>query len=405
VTEALVALKRLTKIIAGQSPPSDAVTDFEGDGLPFLQGNAEFHTESPIPIHRCDSASKICDPGDILISVRAPVGALNIADSHYGIGRGLCAVRPSKINQRFLWWLLHTNVTRLQSLATGSTYDAVSAEDIGSLRVTVPSHSAQRIITAYLDAETAQIDALTTKKQRMIEFLNERFEAVVFNAVTRGFSGTGPLKPSGLSWIEEIPVGWGTPPVSTHFELQLGKMLNKKATNGPNQYPYLRNANVQWDRFDLDDLASMHFDSADRRQYELRPGDLLVCEGGEVGRAAVWKGEVTECYFQKAIHRVRPRDAANSRYLMYCLRAAARHSVFAADGNLSTIAHLTSEQLRAYRFPWPPQDEQAAIVERLDMNAHRTAKVKGHLSRQIDLLLEHRQALITAAVTGELDIP
>jgi type I restriction enzyme S subunit len=400
-----MALKRLVKIIAGQSPPSDAVADFEGEGLPFLQGNAEFNAENPTPIHRCDSASKQCNAGDILISVRAPVGALNIADRQYGIGRGLCAVRPSKINQRFLWWLSHTSVTRLQCLAVGSTYDAVAAEDIGSLPVTVPSLEAQQAIACYLDAETSDTSALIGKKQSMIELLDGRFESVVFHAVTRGCSDTRPLKASGLPWIEEIPAEWSTPTVSTHFELQLGKMLNKKATNGPDQYPYLRNANVQWDRFDLDDLASMHFDKADRRRYELRPGDLLVCEGGEVGRAAVWQGEVTECYFQKAIHRIRPRGTANSRYLMYCLRAAARHSVFAADGNLSTIAHLTNEQLRAYRFPWPPWDEQATIVEHLDVNARRTAKAKNLLSRQIDLLLEHRQTLITAAVTGELGIP
>ncbi len=324
------------------------------------------------------------------------------------VSTGFAVLTPGQcLDSRFLGWWAQSNpfIEEVVARSVGVSYPAISAVDIGNMAMPVPPTGSQTAIADYLDSETARIDKLIEKKQSMIELLDERFESQVFHAVTRGFSDARPLKPSRLSWIKEIPAEWGTPTVSTHFELQLGKMLNKKATNGPEQYPYLRNANVQWDRFDLDDLASMHFDEADRRRYELRPGDLLACEGGEVGRAAVWQGEVAECYFQKAIHRVRPRSTANSRYLMYCLRAAARHSVFAADGNLSTIAHLTNEQLRAYRFPWPPRDEQATIVEHLDMNARRTTKVKDLLSRQIDLLLEHRQALITAAVTGELDIP
>ena len=158
-------------------------------------------------------------------------------------------------------------------------------------------------------------------------------------------------------------------------------------------------------RIDLDDLGTMNFSASDRKRCELRSGDLLVCEGGEVGRAAIWTGQLQNCYFQKAIHRVRPRGHANTRFLMYCLRAAASRSVFAVEGNQSTIVHLTGEQLRAHRFPWPPDDEQAAIVAHLDQLAATMKALSGSLDGQIDLLIEHRQALITAAVTGELPIP
>jgi type I restriction enzyme S subunit len=195
------------------------------------------------------------------------------------------------------------------------------------------------------------------------------------------------------------------PTVSTNFELQLGKMLNAEAAAGPDQRPYVRNVNVQWDRLDLTDLATMHFDAADTQRFALQQGDLLVCEGGEVGRAAVWPGGVDECYFQKAIHRVRPRAGANSRFLMYCLRAAAKRSVFAVEGNTSTIVHLTGEQLRVHRFPWPPPEEQSAIVAHLDRLAKNCDAAVSTINRQIELLTERRQALITAAVTGQLEIP
>ncbi len=96
------------------------------------------------------------------------------------------------------------------------------------------------------------------------------------------------------------------------YESQLGKMLNGEAAVGPEQFFYLRNTNVHWDRFDLRDLAKMHFSPEDRARCELRNGDLLVCEGGEVGRSAVWPGERADVYFQKAIHRVRPLNRNHS---------------------------------------------------------------------------------------------
>ena len=92
--------------------------------------------------------------------------------------------------------------------------------------------------------------------------------------------------------------------------IQLGKMLSPKVKTGKESYPYLRNQNVQWGRFDLVDLAVMDFNARDREKFELQYGDLLICEGGEPGRCAVWRGEIKNCYYQKAIHRVRPKPGA-----------------------------------------------------------------------------------------------
>jgi type I restriction enzyme S subunit len=287
----------------------------------------------------------------------------------------------------------------------GTAFLRLHPENLLDTPLLLPSLEQQRAIADYLDSETERIDALIEKKRRMAGLLEERFTAAIFQAITRGVSGDKPLQTSGLSWVDEIPVDWGTPPVSANFELQLGKMLNAEAAVGIEQHPYLRNVNVQWDSFDYTGLASMHFDASDRKRCDLRSGDLLVCEGGEVGRAAVWTGELKDCYFQKAIHRVRPRGGANSRYLMYCLWAAAKRSVFSVEGNLSTIVHLTGEQLRVHRFPWPSSTEQAKIVSHLDRVSDVTRRAVASLTSQCELLLEHRQALVTAVLTGELDIP
>ncbi len=204
------------------------------------------------------------------------------------------------------------------------------------------------------------------------------------------------LRSAGLDWVESIPEDWGTPSVGANFEVQLGKMLNPSAAAGDSLRPYLRNINVQWDRIDLDDLPLMHFDAGDRARYALRPGDLLVCEGGEVGRAAVWDGQLEDCYYQKALHRVRPYRDDSTRFLMYTLTAAASQGVFENEGNTSTIVHLTAEKLRGHRFPWPQPAEQRAITDFLDAESARIDAVVAARRRQVQLLNEARPAVLEA---------
>jgi type I restriction enzyme S subunit len=182
-------------------------------------------------------------------------------------------------------------------------------------------------------------------------------------------------------------------------------MLDAKRITGEHLLPYLRNIDVQWDRVSVEDLPEMDIASDEYARYTLNEGDLLICEGGEVGRAATWRGELSVCGFQKAIHRVRPRTGRDlPRFLYYVMRAAASSNVFVAYGNPNTIAHLTAEKLRVYRFAFPPLDEQGAIVERLDGEAGRIDTLAAKLRTSIATLREYRTALISAAVTGKIDV-
>lgn len=206
---------------------------------------------------------------------------------------------------------------------------------------------------------------------------------------------TGGRKASGLEWVGSIPAHWAAPPLGAKFEIQLGKMLSPASASGYELRPYLRNVNVQWDRLDLDDVAEMSFDTADRLRYALRPGDLLVCEGGEVGRAALWNGDLVDCYYQKALHRVRPYRRDSTRFLMYALMAAAHLGVFENEGNTSTFVHLTAEKLRAHRFPWPPTEEQRAIADYLDAETARTDAIVRARREQHGLLDQREFAMLS----------
>jgi type I restriction enzyme S subunit len=135
-------------------------------------------------------------------------------------------------------------------------------------------------------------------------------------------------------------------PLREVASIQLGKMLSPKAKAGVEAYPYLRNQNVQWGRFELHNLATMDFDHRERAKFELQYGDLLVCEGGEPGRCAVWRGEVESCYYQKALHRVRPiLGAADSDFLALWIRLQALTGTFEDQNAKTTIAlELISDQ-------------------------------------------------------------
>ncbi len=181
----------------------------------------------------------------------------------------------------------------------------------------VPPLAEQRAIADYLDAETALIDALIVKKQQLIHLLDERVDGLVLQGISGQLtSADAPTKDSGLGWLGAISSHFGTPTIGANFTTQLGKMLNADAASGSDQHRYIKNTNVKWDCFDLSNLPTMTFDADDRRRCELRAGDLLVCEGGEVGRSAIWPGSDEPVYFQKALHRVRPINGASTRFLM-----------------------------------------------------------------------------------------
>ena len=177
-------LKFSAVTVMGQSPSSEDYTD-DPTEIPFLQGNAEFGKRYPSASLFCDAASKKITVGALLLSVRAPVGALNEADKPYAIGRGLCAIVENGrgLRKDFAWHALQLYRTELASKATGSTYEAVSADDVGNIKIILPSLSEQQAITEFLDHETGRIDELLKSVDKAIEQLQEYRSALITAAV------------------------------------------------------------------------------------------------------------------------------------------------------------------------------------------------------------------------------
>ena len=267
-----------------------------------------------------------------------------------------------------------------------------------------PPVAEQTQIAAFLDRETVKIDELVAEQRRLMALLKEKRQAVISHAVTRGLNPDAPLKPSAIEWLGDVPEHWVAPALNLRYSMDLGKMLDAARITGDHPVAYLRNVDVQWDVINYEELPEMDIQESEYPRYVVQQGDLLVCEGGEVGRAAMVKDVAGVYGFQKALHRLRPRTSSEcTRFLFYTFVWAAATGVFNAGGT-STIAHLTGEQLRRYRFPNPPVAEQADIAEFLDAETTKLDTLTTEAQRAINLLHERRTALISAAVTGQIDV-
>jgi type I restriction enzyme, S subunit len=160
---------------------------------------------------------------------------------------------------------------------------------------------------------------------------------------------------------------WAWRPLGDLFEIGAGKAMSVAARTGKDQVPFLRTSNVLWDRIALATLDEMSIPPEELAEKRLEPGDLLVCEGGEIGRAAIWEGAVDPMSFQNHLHRLRPKGAdVHSRFYVFFLQCAfTQLGIFEGAGNKTTIPNLSSNRLGALEVPHPPLREQQAIATAL----------------------------------------
>ncbi|PWY45279.1 restriction endonuclease subunit S [Pseudomonas sp. RW405] len=210
-------------------------------------------------------------------------------------------------------------------------------------------------------------------------------------AVTAGYKQTE---------VGVIPDDWDVSTVGAEFEIKLGKMLDSEKNVGVPK-PYLGNKSVQWGRIDLSDLPTVPMTRADLEKYRLRDGDLLVCEGGDIGRAALWNSPLEECYYQKALHRLRPLRGFDSRLMVELLRQWSDRGLLANYVTQTSIAHLPREKFMGVPMPVPPVPEQRAIAMALsDVDALLSA-LERLLAKKRDL----KQATMQQLLTGQTRLP
>jgi type I restriction enzyme S subunit len=389
-------------------------SEYQPDGYVFLatpnikSEAIDFNNVNYISEYRYEESPELkLQPGDVLLAKDgSTLGITNIVGElprPATVNGSIAVLRAFDVEPRFLRYVLASSYTQdaIESIKGGMGVPHLFQWDIKRLPLVLPPADEQRRIADFLDAETSRIDALIEKRICQASALEE-LELAHIGEHLSGADIAG-RRETPWPWLPTIPESWCIGPVYAYFDVQLGKMLNAERATGDDQQPYLRNANVHWYEIETDDMASMTFDASERARYGVQVGDLLVCEGGAgVAEAAVWDGRIANCFYQKSLHRVRARREIPVEWLMHWLRFAKSAGVFEADGNIATIPHLTGEQLAEYRIPIPPDGSHR--VEELGSGISDIRETIRAMHAGNDLLAERGQALITAAVTGQIDV-
>ncbi|QAY73629.1 hypothetical protein ET445_10025 [Agromyces protaetiae] len=338
--------------------------------------------------------------GDVLLTKDgSTIGTVNIVrdlPAPATVNGSIAVITPaSTLDGRFLYWTLASQYARslFDRLKDGMGVPHLFQRDINRIAIPYPTINDQRLIADYLDHEIGSIDTLIAKQQRLIASLGERRRSTIQSLALAGFA------PLGQAQRESIPIG-------ALFTVVLGKMLDagKARSTSDSDLPYIRAANIQDGGLALSDVNRMPYSLDEAQRLNLQNGDLLVVEGGAVGTSVLLREDMPGWSFQKTVNRVRSVDNASTAWLGYVLRSYRDSGVIDILCDGSTIAHLTAEKLRALRIPLLPVERQAEIALELDA---RTAKIDTLISKTeqfIALAKERRAALITAAVTGQIDV-
>lgn len=257
-----------------------------------------------------------------------------------------------KLFVRYLYYFLDKYVETLREQSIGGVIKYIKLGNLTEASIPLPPLDEQHKIAAVLD----KVSNLIAKRRQQLDKLDELVKS-------RFIEMFGDVIRNSKAWqmrvFEDVAAS------------RLGKMLDAKQQTGKYSYPYLANFNVQWFRFNIENLNQMDFDEDDRAEFELKDGDLLVCEGGEIGRCAVWHNEIQPCFFQKALHRVRcNRQIIHPDYLAWWFKYNCDYDGFTAiAGSKATIAHLPGIKLKQLQVAVPPielQEQFATFVEQTD---------------------------------------
>ena len=297
--------------------------------------------------------------------------------------------KPSVAVPEFVYYLLKHNTAVLESHATGATFKELSGSRLKAIQFNLPSTDRQVRIARTLSA----YDDLIENNRRRMALLEDAARQLYREWFVRlRFPGHEHTRVT-----DGVPKGWFRKPLEELADFRLGKMLDEKKNKG-DFMPYLANINVRWGAIDLANLREMRFEENELDTFGLKYGDIVMCEGGEPGRCALWKEQLPGMMFQKAIHRIRARPALSNLFLYYSLRHKGDSGEMGTLFTGATIKHLPREKLALVQLVVPPARLTALFHDQVDA-----------LERQIGLLeatnrraSQARDLLLPRLMSGEI---
>jgi len=351
--------------------------------------------------------------GDLVINSRSDrKGAAGIAPLDGSVSLISIVMEPFGVESRFLHHLVRSTAFQEEFYRRGQGIVAdlwtTRFPALKRIEVAVPPQSTQAQIADFLDRETTHIDALIEKKERLIRLLDEKRSALITHAVTKGLNPDAPMKDSGVEWIGEIPEHWEV------SELRFLTPISAPITYGIVQagpeteggVPYIRTSDMSGHELPESGYGRTHPDID--RQYKrsrVREGDIVVAIRASVGKALRVPDFLDGANLTQGTARVRPGKRLRSEFLLFALQSGRVQSRMASLAKGATFREITLDMLRRVPIAVPPLEVQERITKALLNHLARMREATSATGRSISLLRERRSALITAAVTGQLDIP
>jgi len=315
-------------------------------------------------------------------------------------------ISKQNVNAEFVNYLFLSTTYRnyFSLVGRGFTRINLKQEFINDAYTLLPKLEEQTTIAHFLDDKTTKIDQAIAIKQKQIELLKERRQILIHKAVTRGLNDKVKLKDSGVEWIGEIPEHWEVKRLKYVANIVLGKMLCNEDKGNYKLKPYLKSKNIQWLNVEIESVDEMWFSEKEMLDYRLKKGDLILSEGGEVGKTCIWNNELEECYIQNSAHKVTVYDENISEYYLYIFYTIGKFGVFDSIVNRVSIGHLTKDKLSNIEIINPPKEEQTQIAEFIETATTKIATAISLKEQEIEKLKEYKMSLIDGVVTGKVKV-
>lgn len=357
---------------------------------------------------------QIVNPGDIVLRLTDLQNDQRSLRSGLVKERGIItsaytAIRPTCLSSAYLAYLIRSyDIQKVFYSMGGGLRQSMKYRELRRISIVCPTPQDQSAITLFLDHETAKTDALITEQETLIELLKEKRQAVISHAVTKGLDPNAPMKDSGVEWLGEIPAHWYITRLKFVAHVQ-GGVAKGRELNGMEtiEVPFLRVANVQDGYLDLNDVANIEIPPSELPRYSLQYGDVLMNEGGDfdkLGRGHIWRSEIEPCIHQNHVFAVRPAHV-DPEWLNLLTSAAYGRFYFMSRSKQSTnLASISSTNIHEFPLLMPPASERKTIVAHVEKECAAMDSLLHEAQHAISLLKERRSALISAAVTGKIDV-
>lgn len=401
----ILSLKSIALIVNGSTPKSGVEEYWDGDinwitPTDLSQTSDVYLNDSQrkITYQGLNSCGTSLVPEDtVILSTRAPIGSLAITTIQSCTNQGCKSlVVKNKIHSLFLYYYLSISTNSLNNLGRGSTFLELSTEDLGSFKVSIPDIGIEKIVT-FLSYETAKIDSLIEKQQQLIELLKEKRQAVISHAVTKGLNPDVPMKDSGVEWLGEVP---------EHWDVTRAKFISKIFVPQRNKPELNNDSGVFW--VTMENMNQHYITFSHQRVSDtaaLKSGSKILPRGaviascvGNFGVAAINEVDVI---INQQLQAFQP-ECITANYLMTMVSISKNY--FELIGTAATLVYVNKEGFENLPILVPPYDEQVDIYKFININNEKFELLIEYSINQINLLQERRTALISAAVTGKIDV-